>query len=72
MNPTRETFEMQQWYDSNNDNEIIPKSASASLDGDGWLFRPPENGHVITRGEMVSRIVQYYEVVNSKLKYYYC
>ncbi|GBB98277.1 hypothetical protein RclHR1_03190009 [Rhizophagus clarus] len=29
---------------------------------DGWLFRPPENGHVITKGEIVSRIVQYYEM----------
>ena len=29
---------------------------------DGWLFRPPENGHVITKGEIASRIIQYYEV----------
>ncbi|CAI2190877.1 17623_t:CDS:2, partial [Funneliformis geosporum] len=29
---------------------------------DGWVFRPPENGHVITKGEMISRIVQYYEM----------
>lgn len=29
---------------------------------DGWLFRPPENGHVITKGEIISRIIQYYEV----------
>ncbi|CAG8465171.1 17381_t:CDS:2 [Acaulospora morrowiae] len=29
---------------------------------DGWMFRPPENGHVITTGEMISRIVQYYEM----------
>lgn len=35
---------------------------SAGTGGDGWLFRPPENGHVITRGEVVSRIVPYYEM----------
>ncbi|CAG8519482.1 9833_t:CDS:2 [Cetraspora pellucida] len=32
------------------------------LSSDGWFFRPPEYGHVITNSEMVSRIVQYYEM----------
>ncbi|CAG8520213.1 20095_t:CDS:2 [Cetraspora pellucida] len=32
------------------------------LSSDGWFFRLPEYGHVITNSEMVSRIVQYYEM----------
>jgi hypothetical protein len=45
--------------DSYSDEEGTGKS---HVHKDGWLFRPPENGHVITKGEIISRIVQYYEV----------
>lgn len=43
--------------DDNRSNESL-----SHVQKDGWVFRPPENGHVITKGEMVSRIVQYYEM----------
>ncbi|RHZ77196.1 hypothetical protein Glove_184g71 [Diversispora epigaea] len=62
MNLTRENFEMQQWHALNSSEITTPKPETSPLDEDGWLFRPPENGHVITRGAMVSRIIQYYEM----------
>ncbi|RGB28453.1 hypothetical protein C1646_716196 [Rhizophagus diaphanus] len=47
------------------DNESYPDeegTGKSHVHKDGWLFRPPENGHLITKGEIISRIVQYYEM----------
>ena len=45
--------------ESYSDDESIEQS---HIDKDGWLFRPPENGHVITKGQIANRVIQYYEV----------
>ncbi|CAG8449037.1 6168_t:CDS:2 [Ambispora leptoticha] len=55
-----------QYYTGNDDNYEQKlgsgRSESPIADRDGWQFRPPHHGHIITKGEMINRIVPYYEM----------
>ncbi|CAG8503601.1 2502_t:CDS:2 [Ambispora gerdemannii] len=45
------------------------RSESPIADPGGWQYRPPHYGHIITKGEIINRIVSYYEmfIVNAFL-----
>ncbi|KAG9284406.1 hypothetical protein G9A89_023663 [Geosiphon pyriformis] len=49
--------------DKGGDDDFADKLGKESIpEDDGWEYRPPHHGHIITRGEMISRIVPYYEM----------
>src|SRR4051794_25015251 len=63
--PPKEFSNNNSFLDDSRSNDSYPDeegTGKSHVHKDGWLFRPPENGHVITKGEIISRIVQYYEV----------